>query len=398
MPTATFSVQTDWDAAVTNAFTIGVSTLGGGDVLTGLFGVDFSGTYDDLTAETKSFRITRGRDDNLDPMRAGECTITLKDSTGKFNPKNASSVLTGQLLPMRPVRIRATLSGTTYGLFRGFVRSIDHNAEARESTIHAVDLFIWLSRVSPTIASATTTTGSAIGLILDAVGYTDPAFRDLDTGDSITFSADGTVTALALIEGLLEAERGVFYISGSGVATYETRHAKALRTTSSATLTNVLTEIQPGIDLDRIRNRWTVIRDGGGTATSYDADSQATYGWADGGQITTSYLADDSAGTALANYLVALRKDPRAPVRGVEMVNQDTATYTQALTRELQDRVTVVESGISGTTGDYHIESVEHEVSDGGLLHRTSWAVSERGDDVFVLGVSTLGGGDVLSY
>src|SRR3990172_7639164 len=132
MATATFSVQVDWDAAVVNAFTIGVSTLGGGDVLVWLFGVDFSGTYDELAGtaapnnHVKSFRIARGRDDNLDPMRAGEATITLNDPTGKFNPKNASSVLTGQLLPMRPVRIRATLSGTTYGLFRGFVRSIDH--------------------------------------------------------------------------------------------------------------------------------------------------------------------------------------------------------------------------------------------------------------------------------
>lgn len=398
MATATFSVQVDWDSTVTNAFTLGVSTLGGGDVLVGLFSADFTGTYDDLTAETKSFRISRGRDDNLDPMRAGECTITLKDTNGKFNPKNASSVLTGQLLPMRPVRIRATLSGTTYGLFRGFIRSIDHNADARESTINAVDLYIWLSRVSPTIASATTTTGGAISLILDAVGWTDPAFRDLDTGDSITFSADGTATALALIEGLLEAERGVFYIDGDGIAVYENRHAKALRTTSAATFTNVLTQIQPGTDLDRIRNRWTVTREGGGTATSYDADSQATYGWADGPAITTSYLASDGAGTSLANYLVAMRKDPRAPVRGVDLTNQDETVYTQMLTRELQDRITVVESGISGTTGDYHIEQITHEVSDGGKLHRTSWAVSERGDDVFVLDFSTLGGGDVLSY
>lgn len=399
MPAATYSVMIGWDTVTVDAFTIGVSTLGGGDVLVGQFATSFAGTYDDVTAETKSFRLKRGRDDNLDPMTAGDATIVLTDPTGKFNPKNTASVLAGSLIPMRPVRIQATFSGTTTGLWRGFIRSIEHDPEARESTVNAVDLFLWLSRVQPVVAAmASTTTGAAIGAILDAVGFTDPAFRSLDAGDAVAaFSADGTATALSLIEGLLEAERGVFYMSATGVATYEDRNARALRTTTSATLAGVMQGINPSTDLDRVRNRATVTKTGGAPQTAYDADSAATYGYADHAAIDSPYLASDAQALSLAGWLVAQRKDPRPPARGMTLANTTDAVLTQILARELQDRVTVTET-VGGTTGDWHIEQIQHEVTDGGRLHRCAWALTERGADVFVLGVSTLGGGDTLAY
>lgn len=402
MAVATYSVQVAWSAGASNAFTIGASTLGGSDILVSQFTTTFSGTYDDITPETRSVSIKRGRDDNLDAMAAGEATIVLRDETGKFNPKNAGSVLAGKLLPMRPVRIRATFNGTTYGLFRGFVRSIEHSPLDRETRLTCVDLFLWLSRVTPIIAATgATTTGAAIGKVLDNLGWTDPAYRNLDTGDTITagVSSDGSSTALALIEGLLETERGIFFVDGSGIATYLDRSDRMTRALAT-TLTDVFADVTAGTDVDRVRNRARVTRTGSTQQEASDGDSVATYGWSDFPEIDSPYLNDDGQALSLASWLVSQRKDPRPPLWGVDIpAGASAALLAQALGREIGDRVSITETS-AGTSGDFFIEAVEHEISDGGTLHRTKWTMSERGanDAAFVLGTSTVGGTDIIVF
>jgi hypothetical protein len=381
---------------------IGTSTLGGGDVLGGAFlAPAFAGAHDDVTAAVMKVSTKRGRDDQLDPMQAGSCTIVLTDPDGTYNPRNDSSSLAGQLLPMRPVRVRATFGGTTYGIFLGFVRSIEYDPQARQATINAVDAFIWMNRARPVIGSTgETTTGAAIGLVLDAMGFTDASLRDLATGDMIpTFTADGSKTALALIQDLLAAERGIVYVSGDGVVTYEDRNARARRTSSVDTVDDVMVSVNPGVDLDRIANRATVTRTSGTAQTASDDDSIATYGLSDYTPITSAYLEDDVQALSLAHYIVAQRKSPRLPASGLTLMNGSSTVLTKILARELGDRVTVAESR-GGTSGDWQIESIAHEISAGGTLHVATWALSAReaGDDAFIIGTSKLGSGDTLTY
>lgn len=398
---ATYSVHIAWATGASNTFTIGTSALSGADVLAGQFSTTFSGTYDDVSAETRSLSIKRGRDDSLDAMAAGEATIVLKDTTGKFNPKNPTSVLAGQLLPMRPVRIRATLSAVTYGLFWGFVRSIEHHPEDRETTVACVDLLLWLSRVTPIIAATgATTTGAAIGKVLDAVGWSDPTLRDLDDGDSIPdFSADGSKSAATLIAELLETERGVFYIDPSGVATFDNRNVRSLAATA-ATITNLAASVGAATDIDGVRNRARVTRTGFTQQEASDADSVATYGLADFGEIDSPYLNSDDQALSLARWLVAKGKDPTPPLWDLALpANRTTALMTQVLARDLGDRITVSETNAGGTTGDFFIEQITHEVTEGGTDHRCAWTLSERsGGEAFQIGVSTVGSTDVIVY
>lgn len=397
MATATYQYQVGWEPVAANAFTFGVSTLDGGDVLSSQFYTSFAGTYDDITGDVTGFTCRRGRDDYLAQMGMGECAITLTDKSGKYNPKNGGSVLSGKLLPMRPVRVRATFNGTTYGLFRGFIRTIEHDPVEFTSTILCADLFMWLSRVNPVVASTSTTTGGAIGLILDAVGFTEAALRDLGTGDAVTFSADGSLSALQLITNLLEAERGAFYVSAGGVATYRDRAAIQATTTVSGTLSAVVGAI-PSVDLDRIGNRASVTRTGGTEQTAYDQDSQATYGWADITAIDTAYVASDAAAARLAAYLVAQRSTVTPPMRGVTLKNDSTGNLTQILARDVLERVTVSDASATSSSTDFLVQGVMHTVEAGGLWHTWSVALEERVTDFFQFGVSTLDGPDVLGF
>jgi hypothetical protein len=246
--------------------------------------------------------------------------------------------------------------------------------------------------------SATTTTGARIGQLLSAIDFTDPTLRrggikndgtrnttGLDVGDTVTVSpADGSKSALAMIQELLVAERGVFYIAGDGSATYEERDSRAHRTTSSATVTNAAISSDPGFQLDKLINRQTVSRldpaTGNATGRPQTASEEVSiglFGVSSGSEISTQFIDSDAQAFSLASYIVGLRSDFETPVV-VELDAGDPTSLTQQLERELQDRVTVNDTVI-GTTGDYIIESVEHEISEGGNRFITRFTLSRYG-------------------
>lgn len=360
-------------------------------------------TYVDETARLKRLTVARGKSGDLATVQAGECTLTMQETIGRYNPANTGSAIYPYIAyPLRPVRLSVTYSSTTYRLFTGYTRRhvSDPGKAEREARIDCTDGMVLLDRVKPTIASTATTTGGAIGLILDAVGWAGGGARDLDTGDSITFSADGTASGLQLIGGLLETERGFFFVSATGVATYRDRHYqnRSPYTSSQGTIASTMRAIAPGVDLDLVKNRATVTATGGTAQTVEDATSVARYNYSDWTPITSAYLASDAQALGLAGYLVAKGRNPAPPVRNLDLGQGDATAWAQLLTRELGDRVTVTES-TGGTTGDYHIQTIAHDVDWAKGRHSGSWALLQR-DAVqpFIIGQSTLGGVDVLTY
>ncbi len=125
----------------------------------------------------------------------------------------------------------------------------------------------------------------------------------------------------------------------------------------------------------------------------------ALYNYRDFSPLTSPYLSGDGAAAGLAGYLVAKARDPFPPVRALDLNNGNSTAFLQLTTRELGDRVTVSES-IGGTSGDYHVQRVTHDVSWGQGIHRGSWALLQR-DTVqpFLIGISTIGSlTDRISY
>lgn len=274
----------------------------------------------------------------------------------------------------------------------------------------------------------TTTTGARIGQLLDAIDFNEASFRQggwtatgarntsLDTGDSITVpNSDGTKSALALIQEMLEAERGVFYISKDGKATYEDRGSRGRRTTSSSTITTGALRSEPGFEFDQLVNRQAVqrqyITSASGTTPNVTADgvtqvasngvSIRSFGVQDGSDIQSLYIGTDTAALNLGEYIVNIRSSFVAPVT-VELDNGSAASLTQMLSLELQDRVTVSDAN-AGTSGDYVIEGVEIEVSEGGNSFVTTYTLSAYGQPAFVFGSSTQGtfappGGTGVTY
>lgn len=358
--------------------------------------------WTDETSNLKRVAFSRGRDSQLGNAQAGECTLWLKDLTGRFNPANAASPLYGDLLPLREVSLQLTYNAVNYDLFTGFVRSIEANPDrlAQEATVECVDLFLRLGRIRPVIGSQATTTGGAIQLIIDALARPVSPAPDLDDGDTITFSADGTKTGLQLIGELLTAERGFFFVAGDGAATFRERHYQYAPpySTSQSTVADTMSALLSVVDLETIKNRATVTKTGGVEQTYTDATSAGDFDYADYSPITTPYLADDNAALSLATYLVLQAKDGTPPLRNLKLNSGRAATYVALLARELGDHITVSDT-LGGTSGAYHLMRMAHEFDASARVHRCAWGLVQReGAQFFIIGTSTIGGTDIFTY
>jgi len=248
--------------------------------------------------------------------------------------------------------------------------------------LNCVDLFYWLQRATPVIASTgPTTTGAAIGKILDAIGATDIGMRDLGNGDNLTdFSANGvgaiaTGNGLELIQGLLESERGVFFIAGTGKATYRSRIDRLTRT-SAHTFADTFTGAEPGVDWNQAFTRVTVQQlDPVTRAVLYTAQAISSTGIAKQGfndlpTISTPYLTTNAQTDALATWVLSQNVSAKPPTRDFTIDNRTSDLLTQALTRELVDRITATESR-GGSSGDYHIDSLSQVIDAKGGLTAT---------------------------
>lgn len=395
---ATYKLQVAWSAYNLGAFSFDFSTFDGTDTL-GVSPLDqsFGGPYDDVSQWFRGGTWKRGSDDNLKTLLPGAATFELRDPDNRFNPNNPSSPLYGQIESrLHPCQLTGTLAGVTYPLFYGWVRGDQAKPGNRRSfaTLTCVDLFYWTDRVYPVIASTgQTTTGTAIGLILDAVGWTDPRLRDLDVGDVIPdFSADGTVTATKLIEGLLLAERGMFFHAATGKATYRSRlrafqgaATGTIVTTSLplllsgpstviafgpaasvGTITDRMSDIEPNVDFDLLQNRVTVTRTQTGySAVKVDQGSANRIGYSDLQAINTPYLLDDSQADDLASWILSQVASPKPPIYDLTIDNREAGLLTQALAREITDRVTIVESA-ADTSGDFVLQQLAHTIDENG--------------------------------
>lgn len=427
MPAPVITVEVGWTDTPGNVFELDSSQLDSFDQLDGLGVGDFSGPYDDVTADAGEIRIRRGRSDTLANMQAGTCEFTLfrPDNPDYYNPNSLTSPIAFEdpgFAPMRPVRVQATYDDgggpVTYPMFYGFLRTMDWDSDSRTAKVQALDLFLWLSRTNPVVrivdaqAAGVATTGDAVGFVLDRALWTDPARRSLADGDAVDPAAanfsypEATGSALSIIEGLLAGERGTAFADASGTFVYRDRNARAETDTITATF-NATQQLNVGssLDLDRIVNRVRVTRTGGSTVTEEDTTSQSRYGINDY-TLDNRYIPSFGASQNLAKWLIRRLATPQPPVE-VTLENDDPGTLVTQLGIELGDRVeapvefdaivfgdsTFGGALFGGDLGQYHVEQIEHQIGGGGLYLSTKLILSARGADgeQFLFGTGEFG-------
>ncbi len=90
---------------------------------------DFDGLYDDITEDVKNIQFSRGKSDELGKAEVGQLSIVLNNDTGVYTPSLSTSVLYGNLLPKRPIRVRAAQQLVSVSVTKALAAAGDYGAE-----------------------------------------------------------------------------------------------------------------------------------------------------------------------------------------------------------------------------------------------------------------------------
>jgi hypothetical protein len=338
---------------------------------------------------------------------------------------------------MRHIRVSATYAGTTYYLFTGYVERwpITWDAPAWGSaTLTGIDGMAVLATALVTGSFVQETTGSRISNTLTAASWAlaapvaaanywvlgtgklgtttvlsyNPPTSIIDTGRSlvqaVTLGTADNTAALAHIQAMADAERGLFFIDGQGRAVFHDR-AHRFNTTSAGTFVDASStpsgiyyqDLQPDMDAARVFNDVTVTATGGVAQNAVDATSQLRY--LRRSMSLSPPLVTDSDALNQATFELALRKDAR--LRFEQMVlkpqGQD-ACWSHALGREISDKILVERSPATPrqySTGQINqscfIESIQHDIKPGEWTTTFQLSPADLYTGWFTLGTAQLG-------
>jgi hypothetical protein len=354
----------------------------------------------DVTENVRSVSVRRGRSRALERYQAGAATVDLDNSQRKFDPA-AGTAITPYGASMRP-RKAVTIETAGVPIFTGVVDDWDLAYSLNGDHIASVkvtDGFVFLANqeIQPHTTTAQST-GARINAILDRSEIAWPAGkRAIDDGlatlqaDAIGGTADPKpVNALAYLQKVDEAEQGALFIGANGALTFRDRSALQVLTDVKFADDGTglpFSNISAMYGSEELRNRISVARLNGGTATAEDADSIDAYGAIDF-DIRDSLLADDAQAQDLADAILVRYSEPLLRVDSIEVVlnSLETAQISQVLSLELGSlvRVLYTPSGIGDAIDQFvRLDSIEHRIDPG--VHRVVLSFSEGQAPALVL-------------
>jgi hypothetical protein len=345
-----------------------------------------SGTWTSVTTtDLLRIDIRRGRIRQNDRDPSGVSTVVLNNFSGIYNPDNTSVsnpwVVSGVniLRDGLQMRIVATIGGTSYNLYYGFLEEtrVDQG-EAPGVTMTFVDGIAYIADAqAPALATASNaeTAATRVGRMLDIVGWPSGASRSL-TGTVGMLATVQNRSCMEMIYQAIDSIAGRFYISRDNVATLVPLADKFSRPTqllfTDTTANNTVGYMQlftnPGtyyVVNQAIVNRTNTTKQ----YTSRYNPSVSAYGIA---KINfDAPVATDSNAQNLALYESRKLADPLTYVERIDFnaltVASRGALYPDFLATELADQVSVIRSGLQF---NLVVEGMAHTIT------QNNWMVS----------------------
>jgi hypothetical protein len=339
---ATISVSFDFSQGATFGYPFTI-----GDPKYGVIGINTFASSEipepviDLSDVTRQITIRRGRNIMRDTYEAGSCTVRVLDPESNFNPQNPSSPYFGYLTPLRKIRVAATTATTQQFLFSGYVQDYKYYYPQGQETGYvdivcsdAFRLFAMANVSTIADSGAGQTTGVRVGKILDQVDFPSN-MRIIDTG-STTCQADPATTrsSLSAIQVAEFTEQGAFFIRTDGTAEFKDRSDVVGSLGVAPIQFNQTTgipysDLKFAFDDKLIINSATMLRVGGTTVSSSDADSIAKY-FPHGMNVDNLIAQTDAQVQDIADIYVATRKETtiRIDAMTVDLLDTDVPTDT----------------------------------------------------------------------
>lgn len=177
------------------------------------------GSFTDVTSDVNRFNVSRDLGTIYAPLTAGQAMIELANFNGKYSPSNAGSAYAGMMLPNKRVRVQATHSGSTYGLFLGWIKQWQLNPAlgARMTVVHADDVVSRLDDIVVTTSLYSNINPASLFCTVMSQCAVNSFAADV-VADSIDFAWFDNAAARKAIQRLVNFGRyGVFQDGGGTV-------------------------------------------------------------------------------------------------------------------------------------------------------------------------------------
>jgi hypothetical protein len=347
-----------------------------------------SGTWTSVTTtDVVKIDIRRGRTRQSERDQAGISVIVFNNTSGYYDPDNTSGsnpwVVSGTsiLRDGLQMRIAATIGGTTYYLYYGFLEETKVNqGEAPSSTMTFVDGIAYIADAqAPALATSSfaETAATRVGRMLTYAGWTGSTSL---TGTVGMLATTQNRSCMAMIYQAVDAIAGRFYISRSGVATLVpladkfSRPTQLLFTDNQASNTVGYMQLLTNPGTYFVVNQAIINRGEAKQYTSLYEPSANAYGIAKA--IFDAPVATDSNAQNLALYESIKLAEPETYVERIDFNALAVGTYgllyPDFLATELADQVSVVRTTYDGRTIQWNlvVEGMAHTIT------QNNWLVS----------------------
>jgi hypothetical protein len=372
---ATISVKINLSggASFGNPFILGTSQLGFAELASSV------PVIVDVSTSTLNISTRRGRNLLQDNYESGSATIRVVDPDGDFNPQNTASPYYGLLQPLRKIQASAIYSGTTYGLFGGYITEYRYTYPTGQETGYVTficyDAFRLMYNSNVTTVTGGTagqTTAQRVQSILTMIAW-PPAFTSIGTGATTCVADPGTTrTVLEAIQTAEFTEQGAFYIDENGVATFKGRQYVYDAQAASPTVFNQTGGISYAgitfaLDDKTIVNKATVTRIGGTAQTYSDATSIAQY-FTRSITATDMLMQTDPVALSLATAYVDSRKETSIRIETITldlMTPSYSAGITAALNLDFFNTVDITNEQPGGSTiqKKLQVQGIAHNIT-----------------------------------
>lgn len=193
-------------------------------------------TEDVLASGPVTFQYGRDQARALSPPAVGTLGFTLCNADRIYSPENPDSPIADDIAPAAPIKVEEVIDNILYPLMTGRVDTFDIHTDRgdRSAVITGLDGLALLrgTKISTELYEAQRT-GTLVGVILDAVGWT--AGRDIDLGAThVPWWWASQADAFDLLAELLASEGppSIAYVAPDGTFIFRDRHHRLLRAAS----------------------------------------------------------------------------------------------------------------------------------------------------------------------
>ena len=350
-----------------------------------------------ITNQVMRVSTRRGRNRILSNFEVGTATVTINDPESWFNPFNASSPYVGKLLPLRKIRIYATMeyegNPIEINIFSGYITSYDtnfySNTDATSTvTLQCSDGFRLLNNVSTGNSPvpgcpAGQLSGARVNALLNFAGFPE-SMRSTDIGNS-TMQVDpgGSRSILQAIQTVEQSEFGAFFMERSGKTIFLDRDSvsKAANVTpryysdTSQPGSLTYTNLDFAYDDQLILNDVTVTRYNDGTLPApisqqiISQESIDTY-FRKSGQRSDILVQTDQEANDQARTLIVARENADLRIDSMSLnlyASTDDDSYVVNLSSDIYSLVVISKlmPGGSYVTRELFIQGVQHDITPG---------------------------------